>query len=607
MASTVARKLRLHPMPEESPAPKMTPDWKVLVQALSVGAVLVLMTWFYFYSMRYYRAEGRIILKGVSTAGAKPALYRHLLGLHNGGVAITPEDSNSKIVLTDLLRDGRATIYLSDGQTISLLVTDSSKDYARKLAGQFAQAYLSQVAEAQNSRSRNLTAQQAKMLAEFKTLQKEHEQVKLEMNRLMQSLPQNQLDDFFAEIVRKMDKRIGDAEAMIKGINRINEEISQQRGQLLHPTIRLDPTQLAQMKKADRLYSGDYNMLAVKHGEYLSSMRIEVDGLTIALEEVRSHLKSISDGVSKQLQMQLPEDLADDLLEMNLAVGRYEGQLARFQERWDRYRAKLKELLAAPAESDFDAVQTLLSQLRQDLAQRTSRLADHLEGLYRQLRQGSRSSGKLSSLTARNVACSAISRDIEQTLESWRKMAFHLNRLFPDGNVNLLTLGRSCRMLQMRLGYRQRQLEQMLEQKQTVTQKRQSQIRLAELQKEFAQTSRLLLESYRQCSEDQRQLADFSRNWPKLQRAQDALRKLEDRMSGMEKELNAETVGDSGPEKLEVEPVIVHACNSLGFKTQWENVIEILLGVAGVLAMLIVKTPSHSLRPWFAWVRTSIG
>ena len=280
--------------------------------------------------------------------------------------------------------------------------------------------------------------------------------------------------------------------------------------------------------------------------------------------------------------MQLPEDLSDDLLEMNLAVEKYEGQLAHFQQRWERYQAKLLELLAEPATADFDGVGTLLSQLRQDLLQRSAQLPAHLEGLYNQLRQGmagnSNQPGKLSGLTARNVAASALASNLEQVQDAWRKVSFHLNRLFPDGNVRLLTLGRVCRSLQWRLNFRESRLKQMIEQQQLAAQRRETQGRLMGLQKDFEAASGSLVALYRQFAGDQRQLADLAHRWPQLQRLQEAVRDNEVRQTAMEKELAGQTAA-GGPEQLETRPVMVRTCSYAGINPRWESPISAFAGV----------------------------
>lgn len=443
----------------------------------------------------------------------------------------------------------------------------------------------------QNARTTKVTGRREKAFTSYKELQQEHERLKLEMTKLAHGLPQDKPDQVLANVSEKIQGRIREAEGLIAKLDKINGEIGSLRDELVHPILKLDPQRWAEIKNSDRLYSGDFKVLKAKHGDYLAGLQADMAGLTGSLDQLRKLLQSLGEAITKQLQLQLPEDLSDDLLEMNLAVEKYEGQLARFQERWERYQAKLGELLSEPTQADFDGIGTLLSQLRQDLLQRAGRLPSHLEGLFGQLKQGA-AGGNLSSLTARQVASSAFSANMEQIQDTWRKLAFHLNRLFPDGNVRLMTMGRVCRSLQWRLNFREKQLKQIVEQQLLTSQKREAQAKLVVLQKDFEQTSGRLITLYRQFATDQRQLTDLVKRWPELQKLQDALHATERKMAGMEKDLGAaNTTFAPGPEQLEVRPVIVRAASRLGLDPKWESLWSALLAAIGALAMTAYLSP----------------
>jgi hypothetical protein len=599
MASVAARKLRLHPAPEENIAEQMRPEGpspgrlRVLVWALAAAVVLGLVGKGYFLSLRYYQAEGRIAVTGLTGDGYAFAMRKHLLGLMTSDLSITPgDDSNTKISFQELMRQGNLYFFPSDSQTISLFVNNSNKFKARKLAEEISSAYVSYVTGTQNARTTKVTGRREKAFSSYKQLQQEHERLKLDMTKLTQGLPKDKPDQVLSSVSEKIQNRIKEAEGMIAKLDKINGEIGVLRDELVHPVLKLDPQRWAEIKNADRLYSGDFRILKVKHGDYLTGLRADMTGLTNALDQLRKLLQSLSEAIGKQLQLQLPEDLSDDLLEMNLAVEKYEGQLARFQERWERYQAKLGELLSEPTQADFDGIGTLLSQLRQDLLQRAGRLPAHLEGLFGQLKQGA-TGGNLSSLTARQVASSGFSDPMVQIQETWRKLAFHLNRLFPDGNIRLMTMGRVCRSLQWRLNFREKQLKQITEQQLLASQKRETQAKLVVLQKEFEQTSGRLIALYRQFATDQQQLTDLVKRWPELQKLQEALRTTERKMAGMEKDLGAaNTAFAPGPEQLEVRPVIVRAASRLGLDPKWESLWSALLAFAGALAVTLYLSPN---------------
>ncbi|MFA5863955.1 MAG: hypothetical protein WC975_04630 [Phycisphaerae bacterium] len=583
MSGEMARKLRLHPAPTEEPVEKNKPhgrsegDWKILAFVLAVGAGLGILSHVYFSFMRYYRAEGRIVIKGISQEVYPSAVRKHLVGMLSCNLPIGTDEQTS---IQKLIRQGQLSIFPSDKQTISLLVSGSDRESTRKLVEDIALSYVAYMNENQGPQS-------PEILKEYKELQLQHGRMRLQISNLTQDLPHEKIDQVLNTVSRRIQDRGTEADGLISRLDKVNKDISALRDQLAHPTLKLDPQRWNQIRHSDRMYSGDLNALRGKHADYMSNLESDMKELTSSLNQLHNLLKTISAKISQQLQIQLPEDLSDDLLEMNLAVEKYDGQVVRFGERWERYQAKLVELLSSPAEADFDGIGTLLSQLRQDLLQRCSRLPTRMEGLFNQLRQGSGQPGKLSGLTARNVASSGISGDLGQVLDTWRKITFHLNRLFPDGNVNLLTLGRVCRSLQWRLNFREKQLRQMIEEQQLAIQKRETQNNLVLLQKEFEQTSGKLIELYRQFSGDQRQWVDISKRWPALQRTQESIRKNEIQMAQIEKELGEENVS-LGHERLETRPAIVRAYSYAGIDPKWEILWMILpviigLGVTGVL------------------------
>jgi len=591
MSGLSAKKLRLHPAPDLEPTENRFPERsgsdqvKTILIILVIGISAGLLAKGYCHFMRYYQAEGRITIQGTNKENLPSAIRKHLSGLQTFDLTFSPgSDPEEKISIPELMRTGRLSVFPSDSQTISLLVTDSDDQAARSLSEEIASSYVSYVTGSQNARSTKMTGKREKLFADYKQLQQEHEKLKLNLSKLAHDLPQDKLDDVLVSTSKQIQGRIQEAEGLIKQLDKTNQAISVLRKELIHPTLKLDPERWDQTKKSDRLYSGDFTVLKNKHGEYMNLLQGDIRGMSQSLDQMRGLLRTLSESINKQIQMQLPEDLSDDLLEMNLAVEKYDGQLSHFQDRWERYQAKIVELLSDPTAADFSGVTTLLSQLRQDLMNRCSRLPEQIGGLFNQLRQGSPGSpGNLSSLTPRQVASSNISKEIEQLLDAWRKVSFHLNRLFadPKGNVNLLTLGRICRSLQWRLTFREKQLRQIIEQSMITSQRREVQNQLVERQKEFEVTSGKLIALYRKFSEDQAQLAQISTRWPESQKIQETIRKVEQQMAGLEKELD-HTSTMLGPEQLEVQPSIVRAYSHTGINMRWEMTFILLFVAVGL-------------------------
>ncbi len=599
MSSLPAKKLRLHAAPDLEATGnrvlerQVSSPLKTYLLILVIGITAGLVVKGFCLLMRDYQAEGRIAIAGVDGESVPSAMRKHLSGLLTSDLTFNPGDNpEAKISIQDLTRNGRLSIFPSDKQTISLLVTGPSRDGARKLAEDITCTYVAYVTGSQNARSSKMTGQREKLFASYKQLHQEHEKLKLQLTKLAEGLPQDKLDQILTSTSQRMQDRIKGAEELIGRLDKINGEIAAMREELVHPTLRLDPQRWDEVRKADRLYSGDFNVLKNKHTEYMSILQKDIRGLSGALELMRRLLGTLGESINKQVQMKLPEDLSDDLLELNLAVEKYEGQLAHFQDRWERYQAKIVELLSNPVDADFGGIGTLLSQLRQDLMNRCSRLPEHLTGLFNQVRQGSPGTGGLSSLTPRQVASSELSKDIEQIVDTWRTLTFHLNRLFADakGNAHLVTLGRVCRSLQWRLSFREKQLRQILEQQMMASQRREVQNRLAQLQKDFEQTSAKLIAVYRQFAGDQQQLAEVSKRWPESQKLQETVRHVEQQMAGLEKEMD-HTNNMVGPEQLEVKYPIVRAHSRLGIDPRWETMLSLAFVVMGMAVTTGIVRP----------------
>jgi hypothetical protein len=604
--SAVSGNLRLRQRADDETIARIEPSspfsgkGKKILIALIIGLITALLTKAHFATSRFYRAEGRIAIHGLTEANRKHVLERHLFALQTGSLQISPEDPKITLSLRDFVTQGKISIFPSGQDTISLLVTDSDRRNARLLANQFTQNYVAKIIAEQNAMGQKLNDDQAKLLAKYQSLQKNHAELKSQIDKLTATLPTETMDIYLSQMADALETKLRSASDLLEKLNQINANILHYRGEIVHPTITLDRNRLTQIKNADRRYNGDYNLLSGRHTMYLATLKPEIQGLTASMQALRENLQAVLKAIAKQLELKLPADLSDDLLEMSLAVEKYEGQLARFQERWTRYSEKLLAMLASPAEADFDGTQTLLSQLRQDLVQRCSTLPNHLTGLARQLREGRSQEGKpgtLSNLTARNVADSAITGELEAAMDNWRKVNYHLNRLFPDGNVTLLTLGRICRSLQWRLNLRASQLQQELEEQQIAAQKREAQVQLDLLQKEFQKTSSRLTDAFKSFHNDEQKIADVSRRWPEADKAKNTLAKIATEMAELEMKLSTADK-TSSLETLETLPVIVQGYTHAGFDTQHENGWAFFLAILATILTAALTMPDSFLQLW---------
>jgi len=597
-----ARKLRLHPAPDVPDIPIESGSghgrWiKPVAGILIVGLGLALAAKVTCLFMRSYQADAPIAIHGPAPDNMPDALRRHLLAVQTLDLIIpSANEPGGRISVPDLLGRGRMSVYPSTDRTFSIRVTAPDADQARRLADDLAKTYVAYVTGTMNPGQSKITGHREKVLARYKRAQQDHERLRVQTAQLTGGMADGQIDRALGTLSQSIQSRTAKADQLIARLERTNAEIDRLRDRLAHPNLNVDPERWRQMKLSDRLYAGDLVVLKSKHREYLANIQTDMKGLTLSLADLSGVLTCLAGGIEKQLQVKLPEDVSDDLLEMNLAVEKYGGQITKFQQRWERYQAKLTELLTDPSAADFDGIATLLSQLRQDLSQRCARLPEHLQGLLTQIRQGSSASsgkpGKLSGLTARQVAGSSLTAELDLVQDAWRKTTYHLNRLFPDANVQLLTLGRVCRSLQWRLNFREKQLRQIFEKDLLAAYRRETRNKIVEQQKDFQSTGKSLTELYRSFGKDQAALARIAQRWPELQKSQDQIRALETQLASLEKELGSD-VHLAGPERLELLPSTVRVSTMAGLSPKSEWLWSALLGLlAGLVAFVATIIPN---------------
>jgi len=218
-------------------------------------------------------------------------------------------------------------------------------------------------------------------------------------------------------------------------------------------------------------------------------------GLLRQLIYLRRHLGNVSAAIARQLSLDLPETLADDLLELNTACMLHETELASFEQRWLRHSEQVLKILDDPLDADIDAAQSILGQLQVQFERRSGQLAQQLGQLRTNLTQppSTSSPGSLANLTVRAVAGSALTAELEAGLGRYDRLKWYLQRACGQDNFELLTLGRVVRALQWRARARREQIHQHLQQQAQQLARQEAQVKLAQLQTEFRNLTQVLL------------------------------------------------------------------------------------------------------------------
>ena len=452
------------------------------------------------------------------------------------------------------------------------------------------ESYISEATDRRRQQLENLNRQQQIALAKYRKLQQQHKTVQEKLKKFTQSIATGKFDSAILKYTESLGKDIAVSEKYVGQLEELNKKLSQVRAEIRNPTIEIDPDKLERARKANRAYMGDYNMLRLKHRAYLYYFRKEASQFMSSLDQLRSALQKLNDSISKRLDMDLPSGLTDDLLELNLAAELYDGKLARFQSRWKRYYDKLSELIDDPLKADFSSVTTVLSQLRQDLLKGAGQLPVKLNQLSEKLQKGNikRKSG-LSKILIRNVARSSVAPQLDRCIELWNQTIFHLNSLFPDGNIHLKTFSRVCSRLQMRLKLTDRNIKYRLEQEQLAQKKRQLQRQLVQLQLEFQQNAQMLIDTYQKIAQSQSALAKLGQWWPEWEKLKLTAINAKGALVLMERQLKQKNISPPTPEHLKAGPVLVTARNRFGIKAENEFYVSLLTGLIAAGVILAIQ------------------
>jgi len=563
---------------------------KTILLAVIVGLIIGLICKSILVTGRYFQGVVSIEIKDVKGARLKDAMTRNLAGLQIlDKTLILPNNTTSQLTLGEMMQKGQLRFFPADDHTISISAIGDDKIFVRNLLKFVTESYISEVTDHQRRELENLNRQQQSELAKYRKLQQQYKALQEKLRKFAQSIETGKFETAIVKYTRLMGEDITLSEKYVTQLEELNKNLSHIRAELRNPTIEIAPDKLERARKANRAYMGDYNMLKLKHQAYLYYFRKEANYLTSSLAQLRTALQKLGESISKRLDMDLPSGLTDDLLELNLAAELYEGKLARFQSRWTRYYDKLSELISEPTKADFSSVTTVLSQLRQDLLKGSGQLPTKLNQLSEKLQTGKmkRKSG-LSKILIRNVARSSVTPQLDRCIELWNQIVFHLNSLFPDGNVHLKTFSRVCSRLQSRLKLIDRNIKYRLEQEQLARKKRHLQRQLVQLQLEFQQNAQMLIDTYRKILQSQSQLSKLGQSWPEWEKLKLTSIKAEGSLALMERQLKQKNISLPAPEHLKSGPVLVTARNRFGIKAENEFYVSLLVSLiaAGLIAAI---------------------
>jgi len=562
-----------------------------IVAALAIAAALAAKA--VFVALNYVLAEVSITITDVAGDRQRAALTRHLGGLYLSSVKWPSQPTRPPVRLTDLVRSGQMRIFACDDQTIKVTFRDRSERIAGDLIKRIQTDYIRNFQDRQDRQREHANRQADQQLTRDRELEKRYRDLQDRLAALVaQTSGQKPLDQSILSVGVKLESSLAELGDLSARLAEIRDQMYRTRAELRRPTVQIDPADLRRAAMRDKLFAGDYRVLTVRHKMYLAAFREKLSAAENALSAVQKHLTALSAGMSRQLRLDLPTPLADNLLELNLAVELYRDQITSYRKRWETYRATMLEMVNDPEKADYDGIQTVLSKLRQDLAGRCGDLPKRMEALFGRLKSGvqgsARKPGGLSLATVRNIACSAVQYDLEQVVAAWNALTGHIDRMFPESNVKLRMLGKTCRSLQARLARTHRQISQRLERKAILAAKRRAQETLDGLESDFQQASAELTAGFEALTADHQILCKLTKTWPQWQQ----LNRQIDTVA-LELKSAGRIPPDTGPrfrnEQVTAGEIEIRHLNHAGLFGRYQNV------SAGVVGLIVAVLCGHSL------------
>jgi len=465
-----------------------------------------------------------------------------------------------------------------------ILSASGEVNYARQLA-QVQQAYLADFQMYKKARFEG-TGSQLKALADQRLqVQAQLDQLHQQVRQLLDQFGGTELMASMETAIKDLRELQGQTQQYKQQIAQTTDQLAQVREELANPTVQIDPEALRAACMADKLFHSDFNALQRRHRIYLTNLETQIAGCARNLSRLRDSLQKVSAAIGKQLSLDLAEDLADDLLQLNLTCKLFLRQLAGFQQRWQAYSAELAERFEDPLEADIDAVQSALGQLRAQFEEKCGQLDQQLRQLQGKLIQqsGQRGPGSLASLTVRSVATSAITPELELGLRRFERLMFYLKRATGENNVELTTVGRVVRAVQARLLARKKKIHQRVYQQAVELARHRAEAKLVQLQQRYQQLLAGLMDQTDKVIASQQRALKLFNAYPEFRKAQDQIETTQQQLAQIDRQLRKIASRENLPlEMLQPMPVQVRRQNQAPVPMAVRVALAIMAGAGGL-------------------------
>jgi len=308
----------------------------------------------------------------------------------------------------------------------------------------------------------DVESQRQEMEDRRKALRNQLNQCSEEISSLLEQLGTDELPLAMQWAIDRVKASQDRGRALHDNLTALTAQLEQARKEAVSPVVHLQPDALHEACMADKHFATDAQALAERHTVYMNNLREQIGGVSQEIDTLRLGLQQVSATIAKQLEVDLHEQLADDLLGLRVACELYEKRLVAFEKLWTSRVQQVEKIMKEPLDADIDEAQSVLSEAQGLFEKDCGDLGTRLGQLYKQLVQPTTQSqaGALAKLTVRSVVGSAISPEFDPILQRFEQLKWYLQRACGENNVDMLTTGRVIRSLQARVKERKEQVRE---------------------------------------------------------------------------------------------------------------------------------------------------
>jgi len=413
-----------------------------------------------------YSVKGRIEIVCDSDRGTQQALGRHVLALQLRRPTWSSGnyDRRQGDELWMQLADQYHVQCTSSLDSSAIVLSTTGKLNCREQIQRLQQDYVGRFNLYSESLAAEVQRQQKALAARRKQLRQQLARCTDQINSLLQQIDTKELPAAAASVVDDLRILQQANQRCCDNLTALTLQLQRTRSQVTSPVVSLNADVLSAALMADKFFATDSQALTIRHKIYMDNLKQQIAGVSEQVTAIGGGLQRVCATIAGQLQVDLHEKLADDLLELKIACELYHKRLSDFEDQFSVYLEQVLPMLAEPLDARINDAESVLIQLRGQFEKDCGQLGKQLDQLHKQLTGATTVSqaGALARLTVRAVVSSAVSPDLTAIVRRFELLQWYLQRMCAENNVEMLTIGRSIGGLQVRASARKQEIHKQL-------------------------------------------------------------------------------------------------------------------------------------------------